>query len=178
MECPTRGFPSPCAPGKGFPGLEQDLLASEDGIPCPPCPLIPWPLWAPCPSDEGSPQVLLHASLLPHACNLPCAQGVRGAAEAVGGHRSVSCHGYSSTHTWVLREAWEGGTGSTRSWVFISRVETKSSEGRFLGDGSGMFHAVALPTRALMRGSGDPALPSAPHWDGREGEGAPGHSES
>lgn len=38
LECPTRGFPSPCAPGKGFPGLEQDLLASEDGIPCPPVP--------------------------------------------------------------------------------------------------------------------------------------------
>lgn len=90
-------------------------------------------------------------SMLP-SCLMLGILGVHGAAEAVGAHRSVSFHGYSSTHTWVLRGAWEGGTGSTRSWVFISRVKSKSSKGRFLGDGSGMFHAVALPTWALMWG--------------------------
>lgn len=32
-----------------------------------------------------------------------------------------------------------------------------------------MFRAVALPAWALLWGSGDPAVPAAPHWDGREG---------
>lgn len=60
----AEGFPSPGSPGKSFLGLEQDLwlLRMEFLVPHP---FIPWPCPAPCPSDEGSPHILLRASLLP-----------------------------------------------------------------------------------------------------------------
>lgn len=56
-------------------GLEQALSASQDRIPCA---LVPRPRSAPCPSHQGSPQVLLRA------WNLPYPQGVRGAGIAPG----------------------------------------------------------------------------------------------
>lgn len=133
LECPPWGFPSPCAPGKAFPGLQQDLLASEHGIPCS---SVPHPL-----ALLGS--VSRSCSVLPS-----CLLGV----PTCTGWAQLCVSPWVFIHTFGSCEKPGRGHWEHRELALIS----KSSQARFLGDGSGTFRAVAVPTWALVWGSGDP----------------------